>query len=66
MSAGGVKCWGLNSGGELGIGSTVDQWRPVDVNLGPGTSARLRAQAGGGDGGRAWVALVTALCMSKD
>jgi hypothetical protein len=35
-SGGGLQCWGLNSHGQLGIGSTVQQNSPTSVALGSG------------------------------
>ena len=31
-TAGGLKCWGNNGGGELGDGTTMDRWTPADVS----------------------------------
>ncbi len=50
-SGGGIKCWGYNGKGPLGIGSKTDQTRPVDVPGGRGEGkcvvcVRARACAG--------------------
>ena len=39
VNGGGVKCWGDNNFGQLGIGSIIQQNSPVDVDLGPGVWA---------------------------
>ena len=41
-----LKCWGLNSGGQLGDGSTTNNPSPSDVVLGHGSSAEIACTPG--------------------
>jgi len=43
-TAGGLKCWGLNSFGQLGDGTTTWRYTPVDVS---GLTGGVAAVAGG-------------------
>ncbi len=44
VTGGGVKCWGQNDNGQLGIGNTVQQNSPVDVSLRTGGLERACAR----------------------
>jgi alpha-tubulin suppressor-like RCC1 family protein len=58
--AGGVMCWGHNKNNELGDGTNVDRWSPVDVSgLSGGARALTRGARHGcvlstGDGVKSW------------
>ncbi len=41
VTGGGLKCWGFNYYGQLGIGNTMQKDRPVDVDLGSGVLCLL-------------------------
>ena len=41
VTGGGLRCWGSNSNGQLGIGGTVNQKSPAAVSLGTGELAML-------------------------
>ncbi len=46
VTNGAIKCWGANSDGQLGTGSTADQTSPAYVDLGSGESRSIgRARA---------------------
>jgi alpha-tubulin suppressor-like RCC1 family protein len=40
VTGGGLRCWGYNGNGQLGIGSTSSQYSPVAVGLGSGMSVQ--------------------------
>ena len=41
LTGGAVKCWGVNSGGQLGDGTTTLRTTPIDVDLGAGYTAKI-------------------------
>ena len=46
LNDGVVKCWGRNSNGELGDGSTTDRLTPTTINVGNGTTVTQLALGG--------------------
>ena len=43
MQSGGIKCWGTNSHGQIGVGTPVERYTPVDV---PGVSGATSVATG--------------------
>ena len=62
-TGGGVLCWGYNGYGELGDGTTTDQWTPTAVS---GLSSGVTAVAAGGDHTCALTAGGGVLCWGRN
>ncbi len=58
-TAGGVKCWGGNQSGQLGIGNEINQSKPVNV-IGLSSGVVALSAAAGGSGEELTCALTTA------